>query len=322
MPVKNKGSNKTAGKWFVKLSSGHVTDADYREWQAWRAADPANESAWQKLEQLTSQLKNLSSEVGIKGTLNRLYSSKTHSESRRNALKQMAILMAVGSTSFLAYKEKPWSEMLADYSTSTGEQREIALADGTRLYMNTSTVVNVTFSKTHRILELLEGEVLIETGHEQSSTHRPFTLKTRHGAITALGTRFSARDHQHFSSVSVFEGAVQIAPKSHQGEPTILHAGESMNFTIAETLQKGIADTSSVLWAQGFIIVDQLSMSELIAELSRYRQGLLQCDPRIAHLKVSGSFPTDTDAALEILAHKFPVKIQTFTRYWTTVKPA
>ncbi len=278
--------------------------------------------AWQKIEQITSQFKSFSSEAGVAGTLRRLYTSKPHSEGRRNILKQMAVLLAVGSTSYLAYKKQPWQEMMADYSTGAGEHREIALADGTRLFMNTSTAVNIKYDDTNRTLELLEGEVLIETGHERDSVHRPFILKTRHGAVTALGTRFNVRDYQQFSSVSVFEGAVMVTPKSHRNPSITLHAGESINFTTVETLQKGVADTSATLWTQGFIIVDQLSMGELIAELSRYRKGLLQCDPRIAHLMVSGSFPTDTDAALNILSHKFPIKIQTLTRYWLKVKPA
>jgi transmembrane sensor len=120
----------------------------------------------------------------------------------------------------------------------------------------------------------------------------------------------------------VFEGAVLIKPKEGQGTPLTLHAGEAVDFTTAEAMQKGVAEASSTLWSQGFIIVDQLSMGELIAELSRYRKGFLQCDPRVAHLMVSGSFPTDTDAALEILTHKFPIKINTFTRYWIKVEPA
>jgi transmembrane sensor len=140
--------------------------------------------------------------------------------------------------------------------------------------------------------------------------------------VTALGTRFSVRDQDQFSSLSVFEGAVRVEPKNNQGAPVIINAGESIKFTTTNSLQKGAADAASASWSQGFLIVDQLPLGEFIAELSRYRRGLLQCDSRVAQLLVSGSFPTDTDSALNILAHKFPIQIQTFTRYWTKVGPA
>jgi len=313
-------ASKLATKWFVQLSSGSATQQDYQACQAWREAHPENEKAWKKIEQVTNQLKGFSTEIGVKGTLRRLY-DQPHSTGRRQLLKQLAVLMAVGSTSYLAYKKQPWQLLVADYSTQTGERRELALSDGTRLFINTSTSIDVDFNATERTLTLHEGEVLIETGHEQGSPYRPFRVKTQHGAVTALGTRFSVRDHQDFSSVNVFEGAVKVLPKRSQGASITVQAGESVHFSISAIDQKALADYAAVSWTQGFIIVDQLMLAEFVEELSRYRTGLLQCDPRIAQLRISGSFPTDTDAALNILAHKFPLQLQTFTRYWTKVIP-
>jgi len=314
-------ASKLATKWFVQLSSGSATQKDYQACQAWREAHPENENAWKKIEQVTSQLKGFSTEVGVKGTLRRLY-DQPHSEGRRQLLKQLAVLMAVSSTSYLAYKKQPWQGLVADYSTQTGERREVALSDGTRLFINTSTAVDVDFDAAQRTLTLHKGEILIETGHEQGMPYRTFKVKTQHGAVTALGTRFSVRDHQDFSSVNVFEGAVKVSPQRSQGASITLQAGESVHFSISAIHQKGLADYAAVSWTQGFIIVDQLMLAEVVEELSRYRTGLLQCDPRISQLRISGSFPTDTDAALNILVHKLPLQLQTFTRYWTKVTPA
>lgn len=319
MPINNDYPAKQASNWFVQLSSGSAKDADYQRWQQWRQASPDNESAWQKVEQLTSQFKGFSSEKAVVGTLRRLY-DKPASLGRRNILKQMAVLMAVGSSSYLVYKKQPWQELTADYSTSTGERREIALADGTRLFINTSSAANVEFDETNRVLTVLKGEVLIETGHEQGK-YRPFIVKTRHGAMTALGTRFNVRDHDDFTRLDVFDGAVQVSPKHHLGV-LIINAGESVKFTTTDLTEKAAADDGLASWAQGFIVVDQMTLGEFVTELSRYRSGLLQCDPRIAHHKVSGSFPTNTDESLAILSRKFPIQIQSFTRYWTKLIPA
>ena len=46
-----------ATKWFVQLNSGNAKETDFERWQSWREAAPDNETAWQKVEQLTSQFK-------------------------------------------------------------------------------------------------------------------------------------------------------------------------------------------------------------------------------------------------------------------------
>lgn len=320
MASSNDYSTTQATKWFVQLTSGNASDADYQQWRAWREADAANESAWQKVEQLAGQLKGYSSEKGLTGTLRRLY-EQPPSTGRRNILKNMCVVMAVAATSYLGYQHQPWQQLLADYTTSTGEYREIALVDGTRLFLNTASAVKISFNEHQRVLTLLKGEVLIETGHEQGVLYRPFILKTSQGAVTALGTRFSVRQYGDYTSVSLFEGKLRIQPK-HLHDPVLLNAGESLNFDANVTKDKGVADASAVAWSQGFIIVDQMTLGEFTTELARYRSGFLRCDPRIAHLRVSGAFPIDTNAAIHTLTRKFPVKTEGHTRFWLTLVPA
>ncbi len=61
-------------------------------------------------------------------------------------------------------------------------------------------------------------------------------------------------------------------------------------------------------------------MQEVVAELARYRPGILRCDPAVADLKVSGVFSLrDTDEALEAISDSFPVQVRRHTRYWVTV---
>lgn len=317
---KHSHPNQIATQWFVRLSSDDASRSDFQKWQEWVKQSPENESAWQKVEQVASQFKDFSSEKNLIGTLRRLY-DRPKSDGRRNMLKQLALLLTVSSTGYLAYKKQPWQEYIADYSTATGEYRQVALEDGTQLYLNTATAVDVDFDADTRTLRLIKGEVLIETGHESRANYRPFTLKTQHGSVTALGTRFAVRDNQSYSSVSVFEGAVRVQPK-HDQHNMVINAGESLNFNVLSLLEKGVADPSSIAWTQGFLIVDQMTLGEFIDELARYRAGLVQCDPAIAQLQVSGSFPVDSDAAFAVLTRKFPIRVKTFTRYWIKLIPA
>ena len=60
----------------------------------------------------------------------------------------------------------------------------------------------------------------------------------------------------------------------------------------------------------------------MLADLSRYRPGVLRCDPRIAQLKISGAFPIDdTDLALAALESGFALRVTRYSRYWVNVSP-
>ncbi len=311
---------QAAADWYAQLTSGRASADDYRSWQAWRDAHAEHEHAWQKVENITGTFRHIPPAIGL-ATLDR--PGKLRSEGRRRALKQLGLLLVAGTAGWQAYRREPWAEMLADYATAAGERREIMLADGSRIILNTASAVDVAFDADRRLLRLVKGEVLIQTGREQLARHRPFLVKTRHGTATALGTRFSVRLHDDRSRVSVFEHAVEIMPEGNSGASTILQAGESIEFTTVGHAAKGIADPAEIAWQHGFLVVDQMPLGEFIAELARYRKGFLRCDPAIAALRISGSFPVgNTDAALAGIAAILPVRIETYTSYWVNVRPA
>ena len=54
----------------------------------------------------------------------------------------------------------------------------------------------------------------------------------------------------------------------------------------------------------------------------KHFHGVLRCDPAVAGLRLSGTFPLkNTDAILNVIAQTLPVKIQSITRYWINISP-
>ena len=65
-----------------------------------------------------------------------------------------------------------------------------------------------------------------------------------------------------------------------------------------------------------------MPLPRFLDEIGRYRRGVLRGEPALAHLRVSGVFSLrDTDSALRALADALPVRIDTYTRWWTVVRP-
>src|SRR4029453_10983270 len=73
-----------------------------------------------------------------------------------------------------------------EYATALGEQRAFKLADGSVLYLNTLSRVEVTHSREARLVRLLEGEAMFAVEHDPA---RPFRVLSGATVIQAIGTR-------------------------------------------------------------------------------------------------------------------------------------
>lgn len=317
---------RQAAEWLVELQSDSVTDELRQRWQHWRAAHPDHERAWQRVESFSSRLRGLPSPLAH-ATL-----AAPASPRRRQVIKTLSLLLFAGGTAWVVGERSVSRHWSADRRTGTGERSSLVLPDGTRVELNARTALDIRFTASERTLRLLGGEILIVTAHEPTAgsrtvSSRPFLVETAHGRIHALGTRFIVRDFAEdragSSRVAVFEGAVEIRPARADGAARVLRAGEQGRFTSSASEATGIAREEDTAWTEGMIVAQDMSLGDFLTELGRHRPGYLECDPDVAHLKVSGTYPlADTDRVLEMLGATLPVRVRFFTRYWVKIQPA
>jgi transmembrane sensor len=307
---------REAATWLMKLHSDDATEADQQAWQHWRSRSPEHQRAWHCAQRLTDSFSGIPPELGMP-VLDRPVACPPR---RRAALKALALLLTTAPVAWLAAK-LPWEDWSADYQTATGERSTIALADGTRLVLNTASSVDVRFDGRQRLVQLYTGEVLVTTAADKMLPARPFRVQTRHGMLRALGTRFDVRQEGMRSHVAVFEGAVELTPLKAPG--VVVQAGQQCSFTANRAGPVQAADDSQALWSQGVLFADKMRLADFVDELSRYRHGRLSCDPAVADQRVSGAFQLkDTDQALLLLSKVLPVRIERITQYWVTVRAA
>jgi len=299
-----------AARWYARLQSGVATDRDRREWHAWLNADPAHRQAWQRMTAVGEQMASVPGALASPAL-------RGADRSRRQVLRSVVMLASAGSLGCLGWRSETTQNLFADLRTAVGERREFRLADGSSLLLNTDTSVNLRFDGRQRVLELLWGEILVSTAVDLSQ--RPFKVVTAHGEVLALGTRFIVQSQNQGAEVAVLEKAVEVS--AHGADRKVrLEAGQRLNFNARELGPVGRTDASTGAWQQGSIIAIDRPLAELLADLSRYRTGVLRCDPRIADLKVSGAFPIDnTDRALAALESGFSLRVSRYSRYWVTV---
>jgi transmembrane sensor len=305
-----------AAHWFSVLQCETASPADHSAWQQWLHSCDDNRWAWELAQRLQQQLHGMPGPLA--GRAMRLADRPGHA-SRRTLLKGLALAMGSGLLGYGGYRQGQQAGWMADYRTATGERRTVRLADGSQLQLNTHSAVDVLYDASQRRLILRGGEVLISTAAD--SAKRPFLLQTPQGTVQALGTRFSVRLDGNQVRVAVFEHQVRVTPLD--GKPQLLETGTQCTFDnrqvgVASPLQNGQG-----AWQQGRLVANNQRLDAFLAELGRYRQGWLRCDPAVAGLRISGAFALDdTDQALQALSTSLPVRVERYSRFWVSVIPA
>ena len=134
--------------------------------------------------------------------------------------------------------------------------------------------------------------------------------------MRAIGTRFSVRQFDDASLLSVYEGEVEVRP-AKDAEAKIIRANEQVRFTA-----QGIEPVSSAMfaqqaWSKDMLVADNMRLEDLIAELSRYRRGYLGCAPEVADLRVVGAYSlNDPDHILTALEATLPIRIRRTMPWW------
>ncbi|MBK5538254.1 FecR domain-containing protein [Pseudomonas sp. TH05] len=299
-----------ASEWLMLHWGGEMDPAQRQAFARWQTADPEHQRAWQRLQQLQQTLGAVPAESA------RAVLRDVPDAQRRSALKLLGLLLVAGGSGYLVQGSQPWRSAFAEQRTATGEIRHLTLSDGTRLDLNSNSAVDLRYSAQERRIRLISGEIQLSSGHDAS---RPLIVETDAGDIQALGTRFTVRDVDNGTRVGLFEGALRISPRNAQ--PVHLEAGNSLWFSARQVAANQPLDLNASSWSQGRLIAERQPLGQFIAELSRYRPGVLRCDEEVAHLLLTGVFPlNDSDAILAALERSLPVRAQAVTRYWVTLK--
>ncbi|MBK1615513.1 histidine kinase [Rubrivivax gelatinosus] len=308
-------AQRAALEWQVSFWSGETGDAERRAFEAWLAADDSHRRAWERVQRVGGQLHAVPGEVA--GAVLRAARAPA---GRRRVLRGLLLLAGAGGTAAVVRRTPQWQLASAAESTAPGERRELTLADGSRLTLNTATALDLRLDAAVRRVLLRAGEVHVATAPDPA--RRPFYVETPEGSVQALGTRFTVRMLDAGVRVQVFDGAVEIRPRDGAA-PRRLAAGQQGVFDAGAAREPEALDDSASAWMRGLLIAERLRLADFAAELGRYRRGVLRCDPEVAELLVSGVFPSaDTDAVLRSLVRALPVRVTLATRYWVSITKA
>lgn len=290
--------------WLIELQGGTLDHRQQRAMERWLQASEEHRQAWAHIQRVNQRLSGLSSPLAH-ATL-----QAPASAGRRRALK-MLLLLGAGSVAGLGLQGTgTLPPLLADYRSPLGQRRQMQLDDGSQLHLNTTSAADVRFDADQRLVHLLEGELLLNV----ASDRRPLRVLTRDGLLDLSAGRFNVRQWAGHSGVAVFQGSARLAG-------AVLDSGRQAAFDAAGWSVSRPLDANSGAWVDGMLVAAHMPLVDFLDELGRYRRGQLNCDPKIAGLLVSGSYPlADSERILDLLEVALPVRVKRFTRYWVSVE--
>lgn len=313
--------------WQLQMGSGEATPQDAESLRRWLDAHADHRRAWAQLGEIDAQLEPARRD-GVRMLLVRDTASRRWKQSASVLGLLAAVLLGIGAID----RYEPLRTLSADYRTKTGERRTVVLPDHTVLHLDTRSAVDLAFDASRRAIVLRSGAIAVETSHAEAAETRPFVVLTPDGSFRALGTRFVVRrldDGAEGTRLSVTQSAVAARPGACPADPDrtcegerIAKQGESLVLHIGGASAVEPARTEVDAWKDGILVVDNRPLSEVVAEIARYRPGHLSVDPRVAGLRVTGTLPlADTDQALLALTAAVPVDVVSTTRWWTRIEP-
>jgi len=225
-------------------------------------------------------------------------------------------LLLVGLLIAWYVRPQMMSERDTVFSTAIGAIKSIPAPDGSRITLNTDSVIEVAMTPHERRVQLQRGEAFFEVAKDP---RRPFKVTAGNKVITALGTAFSVRRTAGNSiDVVVTEGAVRVDEAGRDegtANAAILRAGGIAHSTESGTLieERALPRAQEQLsWRIGTLVFRNESLVDAIAEFNRYntRQMFVE-DPAIKALRIEGNFrATNLDGFVHVLEDGFGLHVE------------
>jgi transmembrane sensor len=308
-----------AAEWYALLRAGQATPKQTAGWSEWLLMSNEHQTAWEYVEGISRSFTALQDVPNPLTAAQGLLDANERVRHRRRAFAGIGGLLCAGLLGLSTWRRAAGlvSGWAADYHSNIGEQKDIMLADGTRVWLNTATAMNVDYGGAARRIELVAGEVFIETGKDAG---RAFAVDSGHGNMRALGTRFNVRRGADHTVLSVYDGAVEVKPHASERR-VIVQAGQALRFTRAALGALTAADPAHQSWRRGLLVARDVSLREIVEELGRYRSGHIGVDDDVADLQVYGSFPVlDAERTLAMLATVLPIKVSRMSSWWLNIE--
>jgi transmembrane sensor len=314
--------DEEAAMWTWRLDTAALNAEEQQAYEAWLRQDARHRRAmeelskvWGALDQLGESKFNDRHIVGEQRDL-----PLPQMRSRRHLWWFAAAAVVAGCIVGGVWMQRGYERQTI--STAVGQERDILLADGSVVALNTNTIIETDLSRRERQIYLRKGEAHFQVAHDRS---RPFLVQAGDAFVRAVGTEFEVRvrEDRHVDVV-VNEGQVEVRaamPATPGSGPVpratvrAVSAGQQLSTASSEITVVPLSAQqilSDLAWREGAIVFNDEPLSAAVAEIERYTDArIVISDAGVGELKVGGRFRTgDLQGFFDGLQAALPVAVR------------
>lgn len=179
-----------------------------------------------------------------------------------------AIALLVGLFGGIFNQSEPEQFIIHTVSSPVGQQTYTVLSDGTRVWLNSNSLIEVVkLSESERRIRL-SGEAYLDVAKDAS---RPFVVETDNMVVTVLGTEFNVNTYGKLQSVVLVNGKVQVTDR-HKGTNYELTPGNrfEMNVETGDKIVRNVETENFISWINGYLKFESVPLKQVILQLQDY----------------------------------------------------
>lgn len=286
-----------AADWLYRAQFAEWTEYDQAALDAWLSSSHHHVAAYWRLKAAWARAETLSA-------LKPIEHEKAERRLSGTTLKIAAALVVIAVLGLgAAQLISPNGERI--YRTPIGGHEVISFADGSKIELNTDTIVRTRMTTSERLVWLDKGEAFFQVKHDPA---HPFIVAAGQHRVTDLGTKFLVNRDSGNLEVALLEGRIRYVndADSPASKATLLSPGEVITATTSTMFvshRPKVALAKELSWRKGLLIFDNTPLAEAAGQINRYnRQKVVIADPQVARMAIDGAFPSNsvqafTDAA-------------------------
>jgi len=285
-----------AAAWLARLRSDERAPQDEAGFRAWLAESETHRQAFDGINTVWEAA----------GALPREPRRKRAVAADRRAVLASGLALVAAGAGFGVWR----AATAGTYATAVGEQRRVALDDGSLIILDTDSKVRVALSDKRRTVELLQGRAHFEVARD---AQRPFVVSAAGRQVAAGGAAFDVTRQKGQLCVLVTSGEVAVFDPRLAGKQLV---EKGARVTLADASAAPHIDkpdlTRVTAWQHGRAVFDNDTLADAVAEMNRYSRRPIVIEGAAARaMHVSGVYSTgDTEAFAKSLASLLPLDVE------------
>ena len=317
--------DQEASGWLIRIEENGLNRYAQADFEAWLAADPRHEHAYNEMRQTWADIPELNDLAGFVSLPDLPGKAAPIVQPRRRW--RTALVAGTGSVAaaLIAIVAMPGYLFAPHsyYATDLAETRIITLPDGSSVTLGAKSSITVRFTNGERRIVLAGGEAFFDVVHNPT---RPFVVEAGNSLVRDIGTKFDVNLSDDTVRVSVLEGAVQVrrTVAATKEMPQLLRAGQQAEVALIvasgdkdspespESIAPIVAQPAQMpgAWREGRMVFDNVRLADLAADVNRYyAPGVDLASTNIEDLRVTASFKTnEIPAFMRALSDTLPIR--------------